>query len=135
MAKAVKGTEDVLQALNREIYGIHERTLAGLLKGGLIIQRDAQLHVPVEYGVLKQSAYTRPGADKLSVEVGFSAAYAGYVHENLEMKLKGEPRPSGLGVYWGPRGEARFLANAVERTREKVLKAIQKDAEIKGRRR
>lgn len=45
------------------------------------------------------------------VLVGYTAAYALYVHENLEMKLKGQPRSHGKGLYWDPqgRGQAKFL--------------------------
>jgi hypothetical protein len=44
-----------------------------------------------------------------SVEVVYTSRYAVYVHENPEMKLKGKPRPSGLGNYWGPEGQSKFL--------------------------
>ena len=108
--------------------------MKGLLTGGLIVQRDAQKHVPVEYGVLRQSAFTRKARnDKAikAVEVGFTAAYAAFVHENLEMKLKGRPRPSGKGVYWGPQGEARFLANAVVRNEDEIVRRVAEASEIK----
>ena len=44
-----------------------------------------------------------------SVEVVYTARYAIYVHDNQEMKLEGEDRPSGLGDYWGPEGQSNFL--------------------------
>lgn len=46
-----------------------------------------------------------------SVIVGFTAAYALYVHENMEMRLKGQPRPNNRGFYWDPQGTAgpKFL--------------------------
>lgn len=44
-----------------------------------------------------------------TVEVGYSAPYAIIVHELVEEKLKGIPRPSGRGVYWGPHGQSKFL--------------------------
>ena len=47
--------------------------------------------------------------DDCQVTVGFTAAYAIYVHENLQMKWRGLPRKSGKGVYWGPHGQAKFL--------------------------
>lgn len=47
-----------------------------------------------------------------TVIVGYTAAYAIYVHERVEMKLKGQPRrkPS-KGKYWDPQGraQAKFL--------------------------
>lgn len=49
--------------------------------------------------------------DKAAVIVGYTAAYAVYVHENVEMKLKGKPRPRKRGYYWDPQGvaQAKFL--------------------------
>lgn len=40
--------------------------------------------------------------DDASVAVGFTAAHALYVHEDMEAKWLGQPRKSGKGVYWGP---------------------------------
>lgn len=127
----MKGLDATLKNLNKKILAIKNVTVDGLLAGGLIVQADAQRHVPVEFGVLRQSAYTRKVRDGASplVEVGFSAKYAPWVHENLEMKLRGKPRPSGKGVYWGPQGEARFLSNAVERQTDKVVDVIAKRAQ------
>lgn len=125
MAK-LTGLDKTLKNLNKAILNVKGVTLDGLLAGGLIVQADAQKHVPVEYGTLRQSAYTRKvrdGANPL-VEVGFTAEHAPWVHENLAMKLRGEPRKSGKGVYWGPHGEARFLANAVERQTDRVVEVV-----------
>lgn len=47
-----------------------------------------------------------------SVVVGYTAAYALYVHENIEMKWRGRPRRKPhKGAYWDPpgRGQAKFL--------------------------
>ncbi len=45
----------------------------------------------------------------VTVAVGYEAAYAINVHENVEMKWRGLPRKSGIGEYWGPHGQAKFL--------------------------
>jgi len=105
----------------------------GLRRAGLILQRQAQLLVPVDYGVLKASAFTRAAGTGLTtqVNVGFTAAYALFVHENRAifppgMRLKGQPRgsveqstgvgrdastgrfrSSGRGRYWDPQGQAQ----------------------------
>jgi hypothetical protein len=55
-----------------------------------------------------RAAQARKDSDA-NIVVGFTAAAALYVHENTEEKLKGDPRPSGLGVYWGPHGQSKFL--------------------------
>lgn len=130
----VKGVRQVQQNLNKEIAAIKGRTVGGLLAAGLIIQADAQRRVPVEYGKLRQFAFTRKAQNNpQAVEVGFSADYAVYVHENLQQKLKGKPRPSGLGVYWGPQGEPKFLERAANAKRDEVVDAVRKHAAQRGR--
>lgn len=91
-----------------------------LSKGALLIKREAQLRVPVEYGVLKNSARSRLHRRKKYrsyAEVFFTASYAIYVHENVAEKWKGLPRKSKKGAYWGPKGESKFLEKA---WREKI---------------
>lgn len=122
-------TEAMFRRINQELDKRKRPIFQGLYAGGLIIQRQAQKWVPVEYGKLRASAYTRRSQDdEDAVEVGFSAAYAVYVHENMEQKLKGQPRPSGLGKYWGPNGRPRFLAEAARAKRKEVLDTIAKYA-------
>lgn len=125
--------KQVMKNLNREIKDIADRTMGGLLAGGLVIERESNLHVPREYGNLVGSSYTRKAQDgELAVEIGYTAAYAVFVHENLAQKLKGQPRASGLGVYWGPAGQPRFLANAVRNTQDEVVKVIAKYSRVKS---
>ena len=90
-----------------------------LRKAGLLLQRTAQLLVPVDSSDLKNSAFTRmQGAGfKAEVNVGFTVGYALLVHENTEMKLAGFERtgrrPDGTkrqGTYWSPQGsQPKFL--------------------------
>lgn len=61
---------------------------------------------------------------KRKVLVGFSAPYAAYVHENVEMVLRGLPRPSGRGVYWGPHGQAKFLEEPARTLRAQIAARI-----------
>lgn len=129
---AMEGLEKVLENLNKEVAAIEGRTMKGLLEGGLIVQGESQRRVPVEYGKMRASAYTRRAKDaEGAVEVGYSAAYAVWVHENLEQKLKGEPRPSGLGKYWGPNGQPKFLQTALEVRADDLVKAVAKNVKVK----
>lgn len=143
---AKKGTADeraevalraVNQALNAEIAKIKTKTMAGLVELGLLTEAAAKKRVPREHGLLFASIYSQKAPestqDEPAVEVGSSSDYAVYVHENLEAKLRGKPRPSGLGVYWGPDGEPRFLVKAVEEVTPKVDEVMMKHAEIKDR--
>ena len=122
---SMEGLNRVMSNLSRSVSKIEGATVGGLLAGGLIIQGEAQRRVPVHYGKLRASAYTRKSPKrKEAVEVGFSAAYALWVHENLQAKLRGQPRKDGIGVYWGPKGEPQFLLKAANITRPRVLEAV-----------
>lgn len=107
----IEGLDEAIASINEEIGKINGRTTGGLLAGGLIIQRRSQELVPVKYGFLKASAYTRKTPeDPKVVEVGYSAAYALYVHENLEAHHTV--------------GQAKFLEVAVEEKKDEVVQAV-----------
>jgi hypothetical protein len=130
----VKGLQNVLNNLNKEVSKIKKRSLSGLLKAGFILERDSNKHVPIETGVLRASSYVRRAQDnRNAVQIGYSSSYAIFVHENVEMILKGKQRPSGLGKYWGPQGEAKFLENSITRKSKDMIRAIVKEAKINDR--
>lgn len=59
-----------------------------LKRAGLFLRRESQKLCPVRFGKLKGSAYTRSMGSgfKTAVEVGYTANYAVYVHENLNAR-------------------------------------------------
>lgn len=127
----IEGFDDVVRNLNAEVRRIKGASIEGLLAGGLIVQAHSQRNVPVEYGNLRASAYTRKHPTSAgTVEVGYTAAYAVFVHENMEQTLKGEPRPSGLGTYWNP-GGPKFLERALDENRAAILEQIRRRARIR----
>lgn len=139
----VDGLEQVMRNLNREVAGIKQRTMKGLMEAGLGIERSAKRRVPVNTGNLKASGYTRQAPrsteNNPQVEVGFTAAYAVFVHENMEMKLKGQPRPRrgynrAQGNYWDPQGQAgpKFLQNAVSENADKIVAIVAHHARVRG---
>jgi len=128
MARSVDGISNVLSNLNKEIGNIQGRSRGGLLAAGLKVIRLAKERVPVEYGPLKASGYARPVKD--GADVGFSADYAVYVHENMEQKLKGQPRPSGLGVYWGPHGQPKFHESAFVDLHDEIIRTVHERAKV-----
>ena len=69
--------------------------------------------------------------ERYSLQVGYSAEHALWVHESREMKLRGKPRKSGIGVYWGPKGRAGFLTD-VAREKSKELVRYLRDLLRKG---
>jgi hypothetical protein len=126
MGATFEGLDEINEGLTRLAVGSREAATKGAFKAGLTIQRDSMANTPVEYNNLRPSAYTRREGD--GAVVGYDAEYAVYVHENMEAKLKGEPRPSGLGTYWNP-GGPKFLENAVTENRQTVLGDIAAELE------
>lgn len=82
---------------------------------------------------LKNRAAAARKDDGASVVVGYTANYAIYVHENLEMSWQGQPRRGGRGFYWDPQGQARsqFLIHPF-RTQADELRRIVVTALLKG---
>lgn len=118
MAVKVEGLDEVLRNLNNQMAGIKKRSLPGLKAAGLKVQREAQKRVPVDTGNLKGSASTDTiSKDPPAVAISFNAAYAIFVHENLEANH--------------PVGEAKFLENAVKDLRQEIVDTVAKFAKVK----
>ncbi len=68
--------------------------------------------------------------DNVSVSVGYTANYALWVHENTQMKLKGQPRPKGRGNYWDPpgRGQSKFLEEPARTKRDDIIRVVKEVA-------
>lgn len=127
----IEGMARVLARLNAAHGRSANVTMKTLFTAGLLVQRQAMKYTPVEYGFLRASAFTRRAQDgSLAVEVGYGARYAVYVHENTRMKLRGKPRPSGLGTYWNP-GTAKFLHRAFVEMKRQVLELVKKANRLK----
>jgi len=126
----IEGVDQALEKLDKHLGQIRGRTREGLRAGGLVIQGEAQRRVPREYGDLFGSAFTRFSIeDDEVVEVGFGNSYALWVHENRKVNA-GLPRPSGLGVFWGPAGEPGYLANAVSAKMQDVVRVVASYARV-----
>lgn len=131
----VEGVPNVLSNLDRQTEALGRRIAKGLKTAGLVLQRDSQTHVPVDFGVLKASAFTRAQGDgaKTIVTVGYTASYALFVHELVGMKLKGQPRTApSKGKYWDPQGRAyaKFLEEPFRRLTPAIIKIVQEAAKL-----
>ncbi len=75
---------------------------------------------------LRQRIKMSKRKDNVAVLVGYTAAYALFVHESVEMKLKGQKRPKPhKGSYWDPKGaQAKFLENPARENRKEYVKII-----------
>lgn len=112
----VTGLEKILSNLDKEAAKIEGLSMEGLLEAGFKVLKVAQERTPVDTGNLKNSGYVRKEG-KLGVIVGFSAAYAIYVHENLEAHHD--------------TGQAKFLESALRDNREAILSILQAKARVK----
>ena len=126
-----------MQSFGTATKAIADRVALGLQAAGLELQRASQLLVPVEFGNLKASAYTTSKGKGFGtiVEVGYTAAYALYVHEKVAMKLKGQartPSPPHQGRYWDPQGraQAKFLEAPARTMVPQMIATIRKTAGI-----
>lgn len=129
----VYGVKDLSSAWKKQKDVMGPKVELGLKTAGLFLQRESQLLVPVDFGVLKASAFTRADGKGFStvVIVGYTAFYAMFVHENVEMKWKGLPRTApSHGNYWDPagRGQSKFLeAPARDSSRRQAMLNIVKN--------
>ncbi len=89
----------------------------GLRSAGLILQREAQILVPVDTGNLHNSAFTRQVGKGLDTEVrvGFTAEYAIYVHEDL-------------GAAHEPGKVAKFLESPLREKKGLLMSVIEQAA-------
>lgn len=135
LIRGIQGVDKVISNLRKQ-----RRTLAlgverGIKKAALKLQRESQRLVPVNFGVLKASAFTRTRGSGWDTQawIGYTAVYAIFVHEAVGMVLKGKPRPKGRGKYWDPqgRGQAKFLEEPARRLRPELLQIIKDSAKIK----
>lgn len=113
----VKGLDTVLSNLNSEIAKIEGASMDGLMEAGMKIQASSQQRAPVDTGNLKGSAYTRKArVGGKSVEIGYTANYAIYVHENLEARHTV--------------GQAKFLESALRDNEAKIIDIVQQKAKV-----
>lgn len=116
MTGRVEGLSAVIGRLNREISKIDGAGLDGLWDAGLQIQAVSQSRTPVDEGNLKGSAFTR--RERNGVVTGNTAAYAIYVHEDLEARHTN--------------GQAKFLESALRDNESRILKIVQRRARVKS---
>lgn len=154
MGIKVRGVKEVQQKLNRLIDDTSGRKAARAIQSAmLIIGAESATMVPVDTSMLLNSQYREfeIKGTRVTGRVGYSAAYALYVH-NASGKLKGQPRAhfgrtsnhsefgpqkpvefgggTGTGKYWDPHGEPQFLTKAVQKTKDQVAAVIKKEMEL-----
>ena len=99
---------------------IGRRVAVGLKEGGLFLQRQSQLVVPIDTATLKNTARTNniggEGFDAdIIVHYGAGAEYAVYVHEDLDAKH-------------APGKTAKYLERPARKNISEIIKIINKAA-------
>ena len=127
------GLKNILKNMKKEEVLLGVRFALGLKAAGLLLQGASQKLTPVDTGNLKASAFTRAKGVGLAmtVTVGYTAEYALFVHELVDMKLKGKERTT-KGRYWDPQGkaQAKFLEEPARTKLPEMLLVIRKFTKI-----
>lgn len=145
----VRKVSELKQMLQQKVAEKKQRLTEALVRCGLLLQAESQKIVPVDYGFLKNSAFTRKegSTDLPAIVVGYTSVYAIYVHENLEAahgvvfnqkyaaelahaaKLRKQRKGGTKGPFRhdrGPDQQAKFLERPFRRLRQTFV-AIVKD--------
>lgn len=112
MAKRTNRNSDFKKNVVSAFAKMRQDSHKGMVLATALVKLKSQEKVPVDEGNLKGSHYSRTQMGrKASVgEVGCTAEYAIYVHEDLEAHH--------------PIGEAKFLENAISENQETIMKLI-----------
>jgi hypothetical protein len=114
--KIVKDT--ILRDMNKAVRQIKGRTLRGVLRAAQLIRRRAVQMTPVDTGNLRSGSYVDgvvvPHFGPMA-EVGFTAAYAPFVHEINKNYVTGQ---------W------KFLQTALHESQKDVLRVIREESRI-----
>lgn len=134
----VERLKEVLAAM-RKMRARHAKGFErGVKKGGLFLQRKSMEIVPVETGNLRATAFTRTEGSGFNtvVYVGYTAFYAIYVHEDLELRHGNEynvyhAEEIALGILSdrGPNQQAKFLEQPLRMYRNQIVRTIVVEAQ------
>ena len=109
----VKGLDKVLRNVNKELNKISSRCERGVYKGALYIKARALEKTPIDTGNLRGSCYLDPPYPNPTIEIGYTADYAIYVHE-IDKNYKAP------GTSW------KYLEKALNENKKKFLQFVKK---------
>lgn len=121
MSTNVTGLQTVLRNLNSAIQEIEGGTRRGMQEVGIFIKAESMEAVPHDKGVLINSAFYNTAETTRGpvVRIGYTAAYAPYVHE-----MPADFNYSKAGT--GP----KFLENPVKNNYNYILEIIRREASV-----
>lgn len=142
MGIKVKGINETITKINRMIDDVQSvRIIRALYIVSEQVLESASVITPIDTSTLVNSRYIDfdTSGGRITAKVGFSAAYAAFVHD-APGKLKGQPRAhfgatregkqfgggTEQGVYWGPGGEPQFLKKGLEQVKPRIPELMAK---------
>ena len=104
-----------------------ERALTSV---GVVVANKSLEYTPLEYGILQNSQYqtiqtTPTGA---SVSVGYTAKYAGALHDRTDWKPRRPDQKSGPA--WNPNAKPKFLSSAAAEEQTTINRIMLGDLEL-----
>lgn len=134
-AEGIKGFDEVIKNLSREIKAMEGRTMEGLIDATIIIRRAMDTEepkIPVDTNNLRGSYFTTQKYENgmPGIEFGFTANYALWAHEMVDADFKSprwrtDPRTHKKKWYTPRAGAgAKFMESALNRHHDDILKAI-----------
>jgi len=110
---ALKGAGDVIANLKKVQSEFAKKRRQALTRIGVIVKADSVKMTPVDTTNLRGAAFSEvQGQDSVIIGYDQSAAYAPYVHEDLEAHHDV--------------GEAKFLEKAVKKNQKRILEELAK---------
>lgn len=108
---SVKGLSEIKAALVKVKQEQDKKKRKALTRIGVIVKGDSVKMTPVDTSNLRGSAYMDIESND-KVIVGYTAAYAPFVHEDLESRHV--------------KGEAKFLEKAAKQNGQRILEELSK---------
>jgi len=160
-AKEKASLQEVMKNLNREIKGIEERTLKGMIEGVIGVRRDMDKTpplIPVFVGNLRQSWFTVTSKGttlhgKSPTFKGREAGKLGAEHSTVKTVIAGRAEAKsrkgpvvafGFSAHYAmyvhemyganfqrPGAGAGFFVASIKRNKKKILDAIKENAKVK----
>lgn len=113
----LKGLNEIFNAFDAVSKELAQARKRAFTRIGLIVKADAVKNAPIDTGNLRGSAFTNVEDD--GVSIGFTASYAPFVHEMVDMKTADGRK--------GP----KFLERAVKENEQRIIEELKREQVIR----
>ena len=158
MALKLQGLDNVLKNLNKEVQGIENRSLKGLIRGSIIVRRSMEKQmpkIPIDTGNLRSSFFivsskggshagstpSFEGKNKAQLQAGHVSTVSEYkekIKSGQSSVVLGFSANYALFVHENiganfkrPGAGAKFCEVALQKNKKNILEAVKKEAKVK----